>query len=284
MWNLQAPPGFQLLRLDKPLTVYQRHLPHWRQDGATYFVTYRLADSLPQSKLEELTALKADWERRHASRGTAPLSRPGSTAQESRPGSTAQESRPGSTAQESRPTNPDAGLQELARQLQERIERWLDQGMGSCQLKQASFAAFLTSAMHHFDNDRYELDCYIVMPNHAHAIVRPLVPEAHTLEEIVGSWKKYSSRRINRALGQTGEMWQEESYDRIIRDEEHLWRTIQYIGSNPDRAGLPRSSCPLWIRPQWHDLGWRFERREPGQVGEPVRTAQESRPTREHGS
>ena len=45
-WNRAAPPGFQGLRTDIPVTVYYRHLPHWRQDGATYFVTFRLADSL----------------------------------------------------------------------------------------------------------------------------------------------------------------------------------------------------------------------------------------------
>src|SRR5947209_5544087 len=115
MWNLPPPPGFQGLHPDKPLTVHQRHLPHWRQDGATYFVTFRLADALPQSKLDELACLKREWERRRP----APRS--------------------------------DAVLDELARQVQERIERWLDQGMGSCPLKHASLAAFLTSAMHHFD-------------------------------------------------------------------------------------------------------------------------------------
>src|SRR5258707_12522120 len=45
MWNLPPPPGFQGLHPDKPVTAYQRHLPHWRQDGATYFVTFRLADA-----------------------------------------------------------------------------------------------------------------------------------------------------------------------------------------------------------------------------------------------
>ena len=43
-WSLPAPPGFQGLREDLSLTVYERHLPHWRQDGATYLVTFRLAD------------------------------------------------------------------------------------------------------------------------------------------------------------------------------------------------------------------------------------------------
>jgi REP element-mobilizing transposase RayT len=251
MWNLPAPPGFQGLHPDKPLTFYQRHLPHWRQDGATYFVTYRLGDSLPQSKLNELDCLKAEWERRHPE------------------------------------PRPDAALEDLARRTQERIERWLDQGMGSCLLKQAVLAGFVTSAMHHFDDDRYELDCYVVMPNHVHVIVRPLMPESHPLETVLGSWKKHSSRRINRAVRRAGDLWQNESYDRIIRDEEHLWRAIQYIGSNPVRAGLPRESCPLWIRPQWVELGWSFEEHElggsaagPGQFGQRVETARESRPTK----
>jgi hypothetical protein len=61
MWNLPPPPGFQGLHPEKPVTIYQRHLPHWRQDGASYFVTCRLADSLPQVKLQELAALKREW-------------------------------------------------------------------------------------------------------------------------------------------------------------------------------------------------------------------------------
>jgi hypothetical protein len=117
MWNLPPPPCFQGLHPDKPVTVYQRHLPHWRQDGATYFVTFRLADSLPQSKLDELAALKEAWQRRHP-RGTALLSRPGATAQESCPTGRA---RPGVTARASRPTRLDAAREELARQVQERV-------------------------------------------------------------------------------------------------------------------------------------------------------------------
>ncbi len=222
MWNLPPPRGFQGLHPDKPLTVYMRHLPHWRQEGATYFVTFRLADSLPQANLNELQVLKREWERRH------PL------------------------------PHADSALQELARETTRRIEVWLDQGMGKCVLKEASLAAHVSSALHFFDDNRYELDCYVIMPNHVHVVVRPLGVE-YPIEEIVGSWKKFSARQINRELGQQGELWQEEAYDRIVRDEEHLWRIIQYIGSNPQRAGLWSSNCPLWIRPQWVELGWKFE-------------------------
>ncbi|MDA1055562.1 MAG: transposase [Planctomycetota bacterium] len=223
MWNLAAPPGFQGLHPDKPVTVYQRHLPHWRQDGATYFVTFRLFDSLPQAKLNELDGLKAEWERRHP------------------------------------PPRSNAVLEELARMTFERVEQWLDQGMGDCVLKEPEFARQLSDSMRHFDGERYELDSYVVMPNHVHVIFRPLEPTSWALEDILGSWKSFTSRRINAALHRSDDLWQEESFDRIIRDEEHLWRCIQYIGRNPDKAGLPKGSCPLWIRPEWDQLGWKFE-------------------------
>jgi REP element-mobilizing transposase RayT len=113
--------------------------------------------------------------------------------------------------------------------------------------------------MRHFDGERYELGCYVVMPNHVHCIVRPTNPQSHTLESVTKSWKSHSGRKINDALGGVGELWQEESYDRIIRDEEHLRRTIQYIGRNPGYAGLKREECSLWIRPEWEELGWKFE-------------------------
>ena len=55
-----------------------------------------------------------------------------------------------------------------------------------------------------------------------------------------------------------GSLWQQESFDRIVRDEEHLWRVIQYIGRNPAKAGLPRTQWNRWIDPNWEALGWRF--------------------------
>ena len=111
-------------------------------------------------------------------------------------------------------------------------------------------------SLRHFHGDRYDLGASVVMPNHVHCIVRPLQPSDGDLEDIIGSWKSFTARRINADLGTTGESWQDESYDRIIRDEEHLWNSIQYIGRNPEIAAL---SCHLWINPEWERLGWTFE-------------------------
>ena len=248
MWNLPPPPGFQGLHPDRPVTMYERHLPHWRQEGATYFVTTRLGDSLPQNKLHELDGLRKEWDRLHPPPRTKEL------------------------------------LEEHSREIVQKIEHWLDQGMGSCVLRNPQNAKLVVESMHFLGlptvgwdsspvrldaadrrtdgtgvpsyEPRYELGAYVMMPNHFHAIVRPL--GNHSLEDILGSWKKFTSRRINALEGTSTELWQQESFDRIIRDEEHLWRTIQYIGRNPQLAGLTPEACPLWIRPEWQALGWRF--------------------------
>lgn len=222
-WNLAPPPGFQGLREDLPLTVYQQHLPHWRQDGATYFVTFRLEDSLPQSTLRELEFFKAEWERQHP------------------------------------PPRSVDDNEALAREVMRRIEAWLDQGMGSCVLRSGDVSAILVDEIHRADGGAQEVDCYVIMPNHVHAIVRPLTPATLPLEKVLQQWKGASSCRINRHLGRSGTLWQRESFDRIIRDEEHLWRAIQYIGRNPKMANLPPSAVRLWIRPSWVELGWKFE-------------------------
>jgi REP element-mobilizing transposase RayT len=222
MWNLPAPPGFQGLRHELPVQYYVRNLPHWRQDGATYFVTFRLADSLPQSKLRELREFKAEWERRNPD-----------------------------------PRSRDQ-MEDLARETMRRVEKWLDAGAGSCLLRASTYAAVVVEKLQYFADTRYQLGCYVVMPNHVHVAVRPLHPGEFPLEDLIGSWKKFSAVEINRCQSQVGPLWQEEAFDRMIRDEEHLFRVIRYIGSNPELAGIPRQSCPLWINPEWVAAGWKF--------------------------
>lgn len=221
-WNLDPPLGFQGLRDDIPLHVYVRHMPHWRQRGATYFVTFRLADSLPEARLHELDHLRSEWYRRN----------------------------PG--------TQDKKSYEQLARMVFERIELWLDQGSGSCVLGDSASSGLVHQSMQHFQGERYELGASVVMPNHIHCIIRPITEKEVKLEEITGSWKSFTARRINKTLGQEGELWQDESYDRIIRDEEHLWRCLQYIGRNPKKAGLANEKCQLWVNPEWERTGWRF--------------------------
>ena len=136
--ELQTPPNFQGLREEEPIMVYKRNLPHWRQTNATYFVTFRLNDSIPAHLLRELKARREDWERENPE-----------------------------------PRTPSQ-LEELSQLLTRKQERWLDQGHGSCLLEVPQHQEILADALSYFDTAalggaveaRYELSAYVIMPNH----------------------------------------------------------------------------------------------------------------------
>ena len=94
------------------------------------------------------------------------------------------------------------------------------------------------------------------MPNHVHAVMKPLA--GFELEDVLESVKRFVSRKVNSVLARSGQLWEEESYDRIIRDEEHLFRVLQYIGRNAASAGLPKADWIRWVDPNWAQLGWGF--------------------------
>jgi hypothetical protein len=52
------------------------------------------------------------------------------------------------------------------------------------------------------------------------------------------SWKSFSAKVANKLLGREGEFWQDDYYDRLIRDSKDLARTVQHVRDNPLKAGL----------------------------------------------
>jgi hypothetical protein len=81
------------------------------------------------------------------------------------------------------------------------------------------------------------------MPNHVHVLVRPL--GGHTLPEILHSWKSFAAKQINAELGRTGKVWQDESFDNIVRDEAALEIFSAYVQENPVKAKLPAGTFRL---------------------------------------
>jgi Rad3-related DNA helicase/REP element-mobilizing transposase RayT len=183
-----------------PVGVYGRHLPHWRQDGATYFVTFRLADSIPQAKLREWEKKMTDWLKKNPE--------------------------PHTIEQKA----------EYHEQFTEKFQHWLDAGMGECWLRRPEISQVVEEALRHFDGERYVLGHYVVMPNHVHAIVRPV--QGHLLMDILHSWKSFTAHKLNEVLGREGQLWQDESFDCIVRSEAHLEKIGFYIRENPEKAGL----------------------------------------------
>lgn len=183
------------------LSITRRRLPHWEQPGASYFITFRTHDSLPTRKLLELKRFCEQWKRIHP--------------------------RPW-TFDEHTAFNQRVFL---------KLDEWLDQGEGACLLARPDVAAILEGAMRFFDEERYYLDRYVIMPNHAHAILKLLA--GWSLTSVLHSWKSYSSREINRCLNRSGNFWQGERFDHIIRSGMDLLRYRDYIEENPVQANVP---------------------------------------------
>ncbi len=83
--------------------------------------------------------------------------------------------------------------------------------------------------------------CTVVMPDHVHMLYYPWADSdgrRYTKTEIVGSIKSVSSHSINKLLGRKGPVWQEESFDHVVRNAESFEEKVQYILENPVRNGL----------------------------------------------
>ncbi len=179
----------------RPASIESRHLPHWRQDGATYFVTFRLADSLPNE-----VYIRWKQEREAAVRAAGAASEP------------------------------------VMEKFREQMESQLDDAHGACWLKNPDVADMVENALRHFDGERYVLGRYVIMPNHVHLVVRPLME--HKLSDIIHAWKSFTAHEANQLLGREGEFWQDESFDHIVRNEASLEKFGRYIQENPSKAGL----------------------------------------------
>ena len=81
----------------------------------------------------------------------------------------------------------------------------------------------------------YELHAFVVMPNHVHLLITPII----VLPKLMKSLKGITAKRANAILALTGtRFWQEESYDHLVRDHREFEKIRRYIENNPVRAGL----------------------------------------------
>ncbi len=134
------------------------------------------------------------------------------------------------------PHLPEAAQKEFRRLFTAREEEWLDSGRGCCVLRDSKCRQHVSETLHSFDGVRYSLDHWVIMPNHVHLMMQP--KDGWSVGDIAASWKKFSARRINALRKQTGNLWQTETFDHIVRDRDQLDRIRRYIEGNPGKARL----------------------------------------------
>lgn len=194
-------PSFSnFLSRSSEIEATRRYLPHWQLDGGLYFVTWRLADSLPQTLLRQWSEERRIWLEKHP-----------------------------------KPWDRET-QEEYRREFPRRFEAWLDAGYGSCVLREPACAAIAAQVMRKFEGVRYDIASFVIMPNHVHALFQ--LRGETKLRPLLKAWKGTSAHEINKHLGRRGTLWLDESRDTSIRNSAHLVRSYEYIRKNPEVAGL----------------------------------------------
>jgi len=176
----------------------QRNLPHWDQGQKLYFVTFRLADSIPEPAMKELDQKRKHW-----------------------------------LSKKQKSVTPNEQMTYF-RLFNRKLERWLDDCHGDCVLANSECSSILSETLKYFDRKRYRLDHWVIMPNHVHLLV---LPEAeYSIEDILHSWKSFSANKINEHLKRKGTLWRTESFDCIVRSHAQLQKFRQYIRENAEKA------------------------------------------------
>ncbi len=199
---------------------YRNRLPHIAPPGATFFVTFRQDDSLPQHIVKEL---KRKFEQEI------------------------------DQIEQDNPPDKDLRIQAARERNFGRFEHQLDTApYGSCRLKEAAVAQILIERLMQYHGSTYEMQAYCIMPNHVHLLFslalqmrnadgswRAEVPEYYIqLDKVMQLIKGGSSREINKYLGVPGPFWAKDSYDHYIRNDREWLRILAYILHNPVKAGL----------------------------------------------
>jgi len=201
-------------------TFYKNRLPHIAPVGATFFVTFRLADSLPTTIIQQL---KDEFEQQCQ------------------------------TLKAKKTPHLHARIQEERKRYFGKFDHQLDtEDYGSCYLAQPEIATIVANRIQQYHGRLYQLHAYCIMPNHVHLLIDTMEqlkiaegdyledtpPNYVQLNEIMRLIKGGSARLANQALGRAGVFWMKDSYDHYVRNEREWGNIISYILNNPVNAGL----------------------------------------------
>lgn len=202
-------------------SYYKRNLPHILPENAVFFVTFRLANSLPRSVVEDLVnenemtfnrinAIKDDRKR-------------------------------------------SILLRDERKRYFAKFDQLLDNNnSGSMWLNEKKIAVIAADAIHFRDKKEYQLFSYCIMPNHVHMLIgvgdmfvkenpgnnTDSANESYRLPKILQDLKKFTARESNKILGRNGQFWHSESYDHVVRNVKEFENITDYIAQNPVKAGL----------------------------------------------
>ncbi len=197
-----------------------RNLPHRDQTGALTFVTFRLADSMPKPVVTQWHSNIAQW---------------------------LQERGLGGKSVEDVLDSADVVCsvkQELRKFKYSKWHGHLDDCHGQCLLRKPELAAEVGNSLLHFDDQRYDIERFIVMPNHVHVLIQ--MRSGFDLRKQFREIQRFSARQINQLSGSSGDLWQGEPFDHVVRSEVQFLYLQKYICDNPVKGRVPAGEFLYW--------------------------------------
>lgn len=211
---------WNLYDADAEIAKSERNLPHWDQTKSLTFVTMRLADSMPRKVVQKWHHEIEQWLRKQDIK---------------------------KAAVNEVLTDP-AIAPKLKRQLKRfKHRRWhnhLDDCYGTCPLRDPKFAQVVGDSLLYFNGLRFDLERFVIMPNHAHLLIQ--MRSGFSLRKELAGIMRFNGRRINRLLGKRGNFWQPEPFDHIVRNEKQFAYLQNYILDNPKKAKLIAGEFLFW--------------------------------------
>lgn len=188
---------------------WRHRLPHWEVTGRPHFITIRCAGSLPADVLGRVREIHA-----HLA-ATAPAS-------------------------------PQFAA--LQRQYFSTCEKYLDRSEGFAPFHTPAAAKIVLGTWRALSaSTGWQPVQAVVMPNHVHFLIAAISENPTPLRTALRQWKGHVARRANLQLGRRGAFWQEDWFDRWMRNDAEEERVLDYIRQNPVKAGLVRT---------WSDWPW----------------------------
>lgn len=200
---------------------YRRNLPHIHPRRARYFITFRLANSLPLTVIE---SLRQEFQE---------------------------------IISHDRSRNNDVEFSRFHEYFNA-FDQLLDEShRGARWMSDSQVAGYVAEALHFHDGRTCSMLCWTIMPNHVHCLLDHNIDTgAPPVHLILQSIKKYSARRANIYLERTGKkFWQHESFDHIVKNDTETENVIRYILENPVKAKL----CTEWSDWHWTHLSDQFK-------------------------
>ena len=212
--------------MENDTIYYRRNMPHIQPNGVAFFVTFRLAGSLPKEVMLQLKEEQLKNERL--------------------------------LYKVKDETERKKKIDDQRKLYFGRFDETLDNATsGPCWLKDGRIVKLVADAIRLHDKKEYDLLAYCIMPNHVHLVftvrhdfITSMRAKAratsttsrYIVTDILRLIKGATAGEVNKILNRTGTFWQHESYDRVVRDEKELNRIIWYTINNPVKAGLVKNA------------------------------------------